>query len=58
MLGIIGGVTVTWLLDTTSGWYALMTLFGLSLGKLYGLYDGDEEQAHHSPSATCSASST
>jgi exopolysaccharide biosynthesis polyprenyl glycosylphosphotransferase len=47
VLGIIAGVAVARLLDDTSPWYALMTVFGLSLGKLYGLYDGDEEQAHH-----------
>jgi exopolysaccharide biosynthesis polyprenyl glycosylphosphotransferase len=47
VLGIIGGIAVARILDVTSPWYSLMPILGLSLGKLYGLYDGDEEQAHH-----------
>ena len=47
LAGSAVGVAFAALLTDGSFWYALMTLFGLSLGKLYGLYDGDEEQAHH-----------
>jgi hypothetical protein len=35
VLGIIGGLTVTMLLDTTSGWYALMWSFRLDLSLLF-----------------------
>ncbi len=47
LVGIVVGVTVASLLAQGSAWYALIAPLILMLSKLYGLYDGDEEQAHH-----------
>jgi exopolysaccharide biosynthesis polyprenyl glycosylphosphotransferase len=49
VLGIVLGVALLALLDgRPSSWFALFAVLPLALGKLYGLYDGDEEHAHHS----------
>ncbi len=48
LAGIAVGVTAATLLADGSAWYVLITPLVLLLAKLYGLYDGDEEHAHHS----------
>jgi exopolysaccharide biosynthesis polyprenyl glycosylphosphotransferase len=48
VIGIVVGVSLVSMFDQPSGWYALLAVLTLTLGKLYGLYDGDEEDAHHS----------
>ena len=48
LAGIAVGVAFAALLTDGSFWYALIAPLVLLLAKLYGLYDGDEEHAHHS----------
>ena len=48
LVGIAVGTTAAALLAHGSFWYALIAPLILLLAKLYGLYDGDEEHAHHS----------
>jgi exopolysaccharide biosynthesis polyprenyl glycosylphosphotransferase len=47
IVGIVAGVTLVSLIAEGSPWYVLIAPLGIMLGKLYGLYDGDEEHAHH-----------
>ena len=48
VIGIVVGISLVSLYDEPSAWYALLAVLALMLGKLYGLYDGDEGDAHHS----------
>jgi exopolysaccharide biosynthesis polyprenyl glycosylphosphotransferase len=47
LAGIAIAMTVVAAWGTWSPWYGLYPLLGTMFGKLYGLYDGDEDRAHH-----------